>query len=156
MSKFKRFLAVFLAAIMTLSGASYADSTDPADPAVPIETEDDAVAPLSNSYYFTPTATLTHKGSGKLSIHFYIKARYKMKKLGARTVNIYKDGKFYTYFFFSQSGWEDIMGYNVTSKSFTKSYTGSTGASYYVVMEAFAVDSNGECLERAVTNTVKT
>ena len=45
MNKFKSFLAVFLAAVMTLSGASYADS---ADPAVPTETENDAVAPLSN------------------------------------------------------------------------------------------------------------
>ncbi len=62
MSKFKRFLAVFLAAIMTLSGASYADS---ADPAVPTATESDAVAPLANNYYFTPTAKLTHKGSGE-------------------------------------------------------------------------------------------
>ncbi len=153
MSKFKRFLAVFLAAIMTLSGASYADSTDPV---VPTETEDDAVAPLSNSYYNTPTAKLSHKGNGKLSIYFSVTAKYKMKKLGARTVNIYKNDRFYTYFFFTQSGWEDIMGYNVTSKSFTKSYAGSTGASYYVVVEAFAYDGSGECLERAVTNTVKT
>ena len=154
MNKFKRFLAVFLAAVMTLSGASYADSADLN--AVPTETENDAVAPLSNSYYYTPTAKLAHKGKGKLSIYFSVMARYKMKKLGARTVIIYKDGRFYTYFFYTLSGWEDIMGYNVTSKSFTKSYTGTTGASYYVVMEAFAYDGNGECLERAVTNTVKT
>lgn len=155
MSKLKRFLAVFLAAVMTLSGASYADSADPAVPAETAETGD-AVAPLANNYYNTPIAKLTNKGSGKMSIYFSITAKYKMKKLGATTVNIYKDGKFYTYFFYTQSGWEDIMGYNVTSMSFTKSYTGSTGASYYVVMAAFAVDSNGEKSERAITNTIKT
>ena len=153
MSKLKKFLAVFLAAVMTLGGASYADN---GEAAVPSETQDESAIPLSNTYYSTPTATLTHKGNGKMSIYFSITARYKMQKLGARTVNIYKDGKFYTYFFYTQSGWEDIMGYNVTSMSFTKSYTGSTGASYYVVMAAFAYDGSGEKSERAITNTINT
>lgn len=150
MSKLKKFLAVFLAAAMTLSGASYADSAEPT------ETDGDAVAPLTNDYYHTPIARLTNKGNGKLSIYFSITAKYKMKKLGATSVNIYKDGKFYTYFFYTLSGWEDIMGYNVTSMSFTKSYTGSTGASYYVVMAAFAYNGSSEKSEMAITNTVKT
>ena len=91
-----------------------------------------------------------------MSIYFSITARYKMKKLGATSVNIYKDGKFYTYFFYTLSGWEDIMAYNTTSMSFTKSYTGSTGASYYVVMAAFAYNGSSEKSERAITNTIKT
>lgn len=153
MSKLKRFLAVFLAAAMTLSGASYADDAVPAETA---ETGTDAVAPISNNYYYTPIARLTNKGNGKMSIYFSITARYKMKKLGATSVNIYKDGKFYTYFFYTLSGWEDIMAYNTTSMSFTKSYTGSTGASYYVVMAAFAYNGSSEKSERAITNTIKT
>lgn len=150
MSKLKRFLAVFLAAAMTLSGASYADD------AAPAEAGTDAVAPISNNYYNTPIARLTNKGNGKMSIYFSITARYKMKKLGATSVNIYKDGKFYTYFFYTLSGWEDIMAYNTTSMSFTKSYTGSTGASYYVVMAAFAYNGSSEKSERAITNTINT
>lgn len=153
MNKFKRFLAVFLAAVMTLGGASYADN---GEAAVPAETQDESAVPLSNTYYSTPIARLSNKGNGKMSIYFSITARYKMQKLGATSVNIYKDGKFYTYFFYTKSGWEDIMAYNTTSMSFTKSYTGSTGASYYVVMAAFAYDGSGEKSERAITNTINT
>lgn len=153
MNEFKRFLVVFLAAVMTLSGASYADKSEAAAPAA---AEDETVVPLSNTYYYTPTAKLTNKGNGKMSIYFSVTARYKMKKLGATSVNIYKNGKFYTYFFYTQSGWTDIMAYNATSMSFTKSYTGSTGASYYVFIAAFAYDGSGEKSESAITNTINT
>lgn len=151
MSKFKRFLAVFLAAVMMLSGASYADSDDAAAP-----TEEDAGVARSSGYFVNKYVTLTAKSGGVLKIEISVTGMGVMEMIGARTINIYKNGSFYTYVFYTQAGWEDIMAYNVRTMSVTKTYKVATGASYYVRVPFFASDADGSDMETVISKTVKT
>lgn len=141
MKKFKKILAIVLAAVMALSSVAFAD--DALD-----------IQPRSDAYFKSYSCTIKIKSSTTYTISFNATATGKMTRLGVTSIDLYKNGKFLDAVEYTDKNRGNMMKYNTTMMSDTELIEGTVGAKYYAVVHFYAKNSSGSATRSVTTKTI--
>ena len=127
MKKFMKSFSICLIIITIISTTAFA-----AAPNNPVD-------PQSNSYIWTTTVGIVPLGSGKIEVDFSVTATGKMIDVGATRVAIYKEGGTrVAEYWYTDPGYEYMIGHNRVSQTAGVTYQGTSGQRYYATVSFFA------------------
>lgn len=128
MKKLIKSFSICLIMIAMVSTTAYAAA--PSDPD----------GPQANSYILETTVGIVPLGSGKLEVDFSVTSNgKKMPDIGATRVAIYKaDGTRVAEYWYTDTGYENMMGHNKFTHTAGVTYQGVSGQRYYAIVSFFA------------------
>ena len=143
MKKFlKSFSICFLIIAMVSTTAFAAAPSDPANP-------------QANKYIWKTTVGIVPMGNGKIEVDFAVTATGKMPDVGVMYVDIYNaNGKCLKTYWYSDPGYEYMIGHNKGMHAASVTYQGVSGQRYYAIVSFYAgemgVAGGGAALESAL------
>lgn len=100
------------------------------------------------------SGAITALGNGNLEISFTVNGTETMTKVGAYAISVYSSsGSLLETFVYTDSGYENLMGYGTFTHTSSIIYSGTSGQSYYAIITCYAENSNGFAKIPYTTNT---
>lgn len=100
----------------------------------------DPIQPQASKYIFQTTTAVVALSGGELEFDLDIAATGKMKDVGVLQINIYEVGVSdpVASHYYTDPGYEDMMGHNTISHTAEVFYTGKPGRQYYASVRFYA------------------
>ena len=103
-----------------------------------------AVEARESRFISSTSGSVCALGGGTIEIEFTVTGTGPMNKIGAYTIVLYKaDGTLVDSFAYTDTGYENMMGYNTFSYTSCIQYPGVSGQGYYAVITCYAENDNG-------------
>lgn len=105
---------------------------------------DDLAAPQSNSYISKTTVAIVALGNGVIEVDCGVTGTGKMEKIGIRRIDFCKeDGTVVESHYYTESGYEYLMGYNKSNHNAFVPFQCVPGERYGAIVYFYAGKGNG-------------